>query len=150
MKLLVNGKECEVGSANWSGDSLKIVIDSVDYEFNINELDKMVKGLAPDRKKGHVLVNGQDLFIEPLSKKNRNQAAEAGAMISPMPGKIFKIVKEVGQTVKKGDTILIMEAMKMEHPVKASSDGVIKNIFFQEGQQVDGGVELVSIDAEKE
>jgi 3-methylcrotonyl-CoA carboxylase alpha subunit len=69
-------------------------------------------------------------------------------MMSPMPGKIFKVLKEVGEKVNKGDTILIMEAMKMEHPVKATSDGVIDNIFYKEGTQVDGGVELVSIIAE--
>ena len=63
-----------------------------------------------------------------------------------MPGKIFKILKEIGEDVAIGDTILILEAMKMEHAIKATKDGVVKEIFFKEGEQVTGGAELCSIE----
>ncbi len=145
MKLLVNGSEKDVFVSEWSEQGVKLAVDGVTYSFTTQELSKMVSGISTDKKKGHVLVHGQDLFIEPLSKKNCGGALEAGAMISPMPGKIFKVIKVAGQEVKKGETILIMEAMKMEHPVKASRDGKILEIIFNEGQQVDGGVELVSL-----
>ena len=57
-----------------------------------------------------------------------------------MPGKVFKVLHNEGAEVKKGTTILILEAMKMEHPITAPHDGVIKKIHFKEG-------ELVSADA---
>ena len=70
-------------------------------------------------------------------------------MISPMPGRIFKIFKKVGNQVKAQETILIMEAMKMEHAIKATQDGIIEEIPFNEGELVDGGVELVRLKTEE-
>lgn len=150
MKLLVNGNEINVNKTEWKDGNLSLSVDGTAYTFSETELKKMVKGIAPDNKNGHVIIQGQDLLISPMTKKNRAHGTEAGAMISPMPGKIFKVIKAVGDKVNKGDTILIMEAMKMEHPVKASYDGVIGEIFYNEGQQVDGGVELVTVKETKE
>lgn len=150
MKLLVNGNEIDVRRKECNNDNFCLSLDGTDYTFSESELLKMVKAVSPNNKNGHVIVQGQDIFISPVNKKSRSQGADAGAMISPMPGKIFKVIKATGDNVKKGDTILIMEAMKMEHPVKASCDGVIKEILYNEGQQVDGGVELVTINETKE
>ncbi|MFG1513882.1 biotin/lipoyl-containing protein, partial [Halobacteriovorax sp. ZH3_bin.1] len=63
----------------------------------------------------------------------------------PMPGKILKVHVELGQEVKIGDALIVMEAMKMEHTVKASRDGKIDAILVQEGQTIDGGVDLVEL-----
>jgi biotin carboxyl carrier protein len=63
-----------------------------------------------------------------------------------MPGKIFKIIKNSGDVVIKGETVLIVEAMKMEHSIKATRDGIISQIFYSEGDQVQGGVALCEID----
>jgi 3-methylcrotonyl-CoA carboxylase alpha subunit len=68
-----------------------------------------------------------------------------GSLQSPMPGKIFKILLELGDVVKTGDPVLIVEAMKMEHMIRAPKDGTIKEIFFNEGEQVQGGVLLCEI-----
>jgi 3-methylcrotonyl-CoA carboxylase alpha subunit len=66
-------------------------------------------------------------------------------MISPMPGKILKILKNVGDEVTKGTGLIVMEAMKMEHTIKASKDGKIEKIFCKEGDQVKAQVELVKL-----
>ncbi|RLA76015.1 MAG: hypothetical protein DRG33_08280 [Deltaproteobacteria bacterium] len=70
---------------------------------------------------------------------------EEGSLTSPISGKIVKLLVEEGQEVKKGAPIMILEAMKMEHTVKAPKDGVIKKIFFKPGDQVDIGVQLVDM-----
>jgi 3-methylcrotonyl-CoA carboxylase alpha subunit len=62
-----------------------------------------------------------------------------------MPGKILKILVKEGQVVEAGTPILVMEAMKMEHTIKASKAGKIEKIHFKEGEQVAGGVELVKL-----
>ncbi len=83
-------------------------------------------------------------------KRSRSQSqSDEGPMLSPMPGKIFKIFVKEGQKIKKGEALLIMEAMKMEHVVKASEDGIIKKILFNIGELVDGGVPLVLLEEEK-
>ncbi|TRO81155.1 biotin/lipoyl-binding protein [Desulfuromonas acetexigens] len=62
---------------------------------------------------------------------------------APMPGKIFKLLVNVGDEVKAGETLLSTEAMKMETNVKAKEDGVVKEVLFKEGDQVQQGDLLV-------
>ena len=56
-----------------------------------------------------------------------------------MPGKLFKLLINVGDEVKEGDVLLSTEAMKMETNVKAKKDGRVKELFFREGDQVQQG-----------
>jgi len=64
---------------------------------------------------------------------------------SPMAGTVWKIVKAVGDTVDYGDTVVILESMKMEIPVEADSTGVVKQLLVAEGDVVDDGVPLVEL-----
>lgn len=70
----------------------------------------------------------------------------AGVLVTQMPGKIVKIMKKVGDTVAKGETVLILEAMKMENEIKSGADGVIKIINVKEGQALDSGFLMVEIE----
>lgn len=69
----------------------------------------------------------------------------AGALITQMPGKIVKILKKEGDTVAKGETVLILEAMKMENEIKAGADGVVKSVNVKEGQALEAGFLMVEI-----
>lgn len=64
---------------------------------------------------------------------------------SPMAGTVWKIVKAVGDTVDYGDTVVILESMKMEIPVEADSTGVVKQLLVAEGDVVDDGAALVEL-----
>ncbi len=64
---------------------------------------------------------------------------------SPMPGKIVSIKASVGQTLKKGDVILILEAMKMENEIVAPQDGTVASINVTAGQSVDAGALLATL-----
>jgi len=67
-----------------------------------------------------------------------------GAKIkSQMPGKILRIHVKAGDAVKKGQGLLVMEAMKMENEIKAAQDGVVKEVKVTEGQAIETGAELV-------
>ncbi len=63
---------------------------------------------------------------------------------SQMPGKILRVHVAAGAEVKKGQAIIVMEAMKMENEIKSPQDGVIKEVKITEGQNVETGTELVS------
>jgi len=65
---------------------------------------------------------------------------------SPMPGLIVKVLAEVGQDVKKGERLLILEAMKMENDVKAPRDGTLTKLNVGQGDAVEGGKELAVIE----
>jgi 3-methylcrotonyl-CoA carboxylase alpha subunit len=70
-----------------------------------------------------------------------------GNLTAPMPGAIIQVMVEAGQTVKAGQAILIMEAMKMEHTISAPADGVITEVLYAQGDQVADGAELVLFEA---
>lgn len=62
---------------------------------------------------------------------------------SQMPGKILRVTVKAGDSVKKGQSVMVMEAMKMENEIKSPQDGTIKEIKVTEGQAVETGAELV-------
>ncbi|MGE8261174.1 MAG: acetyl-CoA carboxylase biotin carboxyl carrier protein subunit, partial [Stenotrophomonas sp.] len=65
---------------------------------------------------------------------------------APMPGKIISISVKAGDKVEKGQPLLVMEAMKMEHTISATADGTVGEVFYGVGDQVTEGAELVSIE----
>jgi pyruvate carboxylase len=65
---------------------------------------------------------------------------------APMPGKVFRIMVNIGDVVKKGDILLSTEAMKMETNVKAEKDGVVAEILVKEGTQVEQGELLLILE----
>ena len=71
---------------------------------------------------------------------------EAGGLIAPMPGKVIDLKVKVGTKVKKGDTLVILEAMKMEHQVKASEDGKVTKLLVKKDEQLENGALLMIVD----
>ncbi len=72
---------------------------------------------------------------------------EVGGLNAPMPGVVIDVRVEVGQAVEAGDTLVVMEAMKMEHVISAPDAGTVSAIFVTTGQQVDSGAVLLTLDA---
>ena len=72
-------------------------------------------------------------------------SSERGSANSPMPGKVLKILVEVGQKVSASDPLIILEAMKMEHTMRAVAPGVVESILVSDGEVVGPGQLLVQI-----
>ena len=74
-------------------------------------------------------------------------AAPAGGkeITAPMPGTILKVNVKVGDTVKSGDVLMILEAMKMENEIMAPADGVVASVNVSAGASVEGGAVLCSL-----
>ena len=66
--------------------------------------------------------------------------------MTPMPGIVLEIRVSQGDVVSAGDTLIILEAMKMEHHIKAPHDGIVAEILVEESQQLENGVPLLVID----
>ncbi len=75
---------------------------------------------------------------------------EPGGLTAPMPGKIVALLVDAGERVEKGAPLLILEAMKMEHHINAPGSGSVREFFYQVGDQVREGVELLDFDGEAE
>lgn len=136
-KIIINKEQYEYALIPGT-DSIEIVLAGKTYKFNHTDLN-----IESDGR--HFVLDNRDFFIEKLSGRKRKAAVE-GSSLSPMPGKILKVLVSEGSSVKKGDPLVIMEAMKMEHTLKASKDGVVISIKCNEGDLVEGQVELVELE----
>lgn len=88
-------------------------------------------------------INGETVALqEARTVRTNKQKTHSGDMLSPMPGKILKINIKEGQAFKAGEALVVMEAMKMEHTIKASLDGVLTKYLVAEGQTIQGGIHL--------
>ena len=98
--------------------------------------------------------NGKEYKYEFLDDKAIRRLSSSGGLNqggpltieAPMPGKIIKVFKSVGEKVKKGEAVIIMEAMKMENEMKAPYDGVITDVFVSVNNTVESGAKLFSIE----
>jgi propionyl-CoA carboxylase alpha chain len=73
-------------------------------------------------------------------------AMAAGSLIAPMPGAVVRVLVEAGDTVTKGQPLVVLEAMKMEHTVASPADGTVSEVRVTAGQQVDAGSVLAVVD----
>ncbi len=89
----------------------------------------------------HVRVGCEDRDGSAIRKD-----AASGLLVSPMPGRVISVLVERDSNVEKGQALIVIEAMKMEHTIHASSDGNVTAVFFAEGDLVEEGVELLTID----
>jgi 3-methylcrotonyl-CoA carboxylase alpha subunit len=85
-------------------------------------------------------------YNDPMLHAGEVEAA-GGRLTAPMPGKVVAVIAKDGQTVKKGEPLVIMEAMKMEHTIAAPSDGLVEEILYQVGDQVADGAPLLAFKA---
>ena len=89
------------------------------------------------------------ILTDPLAQAEQGTHTNAGGMTAPMPGKVIAVYVQSGASVKRGDALLVMEAMKMEHTISAATDGVVGEVYFAVGDQVAEGVELLSVQSEQ-
>ena len=76
----------------------------------------------------------------------RKASRSAGGMMAPMPATVIKVLVEPGQSVHDGETVLVLEAMKMELPIRAPKAGVVKAVRCQQGELVQPGEALVELE----
>ncbi|MCK4547955.1 MAG: biotin/lipoyl-binding protein [Candidatus Eisenbacteria sp.] len=77
-------------------------------------------------------------------------AVADGSVSSPMPGRVVKMAVQEGQQVEKNQVLVIVEAMKMENPLKSSVAGTVKKIHYAEGDLVDAGKPIVEVEPAEE
>lgn len=122
------------------------------YEVEIEESNS---GALTDRSSPPISAAGQATApaahtvaapVQETPKKEIVVSADQEVIEAPMPGNIWKIVTSEGATVKAGDVLLILEAMKMENDILAPRDGKVVSITTSEGSNVNTGDKLVVIE----
>jgi len=119
-------------------------------ELSIKLGDTSVQGcVRRDGDAFHVFVGGGHHtlhFNDPLAHAGETES-EGGRLTAPMPGKVVAVLAAQGQDVKKGDPLVIMEAMKMEHTIAAPHDGTVDEVLYAVGDQVTDGAPLLAFRA---
>jgi 3-methylcrotonyl-CoA carboxylase alpha subunit len=141
------GRADSVKPATWHVDTTA----AGQYQARVELGDADVRGtVVLQGRAAHVFVDGQTYVLQVHDAKADAQAGAeegGGGLVAPMPGKIIAISAKAGDVVKAGDTLLVMEAMKMEHTILAPAGGTVDEVFFAVGDQVADGVELIAISA---
>ncbi len=127
-KFTIRGNEYNVEIKNFDRNIAKVEVNGTQYDVEVHH-DKMKTTKTP------TLVRSQ-VAIDRKESKIKKTVSSRYTLKAPLPGTIFKIVKQVGDEVKKGDTIMVMEAMKMENNIQSEKDGTIVNYKVKEGDSV--------------
>jgi biotin carboxyl carrier protein len=134
----------------WNGDLLKVGENL--YHLIKDSKSYLVELLAAEKKSVQLKINGtifevaiQDRHDQLLEKLGMQQSNDSGSkdVRAPMPGMILEVLVEKGQTVAKGDKLLILEAMKMENIIKSDGDGVIQEVPVEKGMNVEKNQVLI-------
>ncbi|MCO4758299.1 MAG: acetyl/propionyl/methylcrotonyl-CoA carboxylase subunit alpha [Oceanospirillaceae bacterium] len=149
---------------------LSILEQQSEYEVTVDEASYRVSATLNDDAL-NVIINGHRLTVHCFQdgdnltifhegeqfqcRQHRDTFSETeqagdASLAAPMNGAVVAVLVEKGQEVTAGQTLVIMEAMKMEHSISAPTDGVVADIFFAEGDLVNEGSELIALDAADE
>src|SRR5690554_2730461 len=167
LEIKVNDRTSIVRMLNQKGNLLEIEVDGKVYNIDLlhtpdgtfsiieNGMShniELVPASQPKKYTAHTLYHTYDVEIidaeaRYLINRSVNGSSESGkTIISPMPGKVVKLLLKEGDVVQKGETVVIISAMKMESEYKSPVDGIIKRINVVEGDTVEGNQILVEID----
>jgi len=104
--------------------------------------------VAWEGRRAWVHVGGHVFVIDPRGSEGRGAGTSAGAdaLSSPMPATVIKVEVAAGDTVTAGDVIVLLEAMKMELPIRAPRDGVVARVNCRAGELVQPGTPLVELE----
>jgi biotin carboxyl carrier protein len=141
----LNGKPFEADLAV-DGRFMHLLKDSKNFSAEIISVDR-------DNRTVSILLNGKPIQLNVSTRLDEliermgfsdSTSRKIAELKAPMPGLVLSVIAEEGQTIRKGEAILVLEAMKMENIIKASADVVIKQVKIKKGQAVEKNQVLVT------
>ena len=137
-KLILNEKEHFI-RAGLQDNELRIETNQQTYKAII---ENTFKDLTLYSEQGQISIQRFEWGASDSSSGSKGQ------LTAPMPATIVAILRNLGERVKAGDSLIVLEAMKMEHTIHAPKDGILTDIFYPVGAQVNEGAELISLSEE--
>lgn len=143
----INGAAYEVQIESIKGSTAKVNVNGLAFDVEIH--GNLTEGDLPNVEAGEAPVAAPApvaASAAPAAAPAQKGAAGAGTPVkAPLPGVITKVLVAAGQSVKKGDTVVVLEAMKMENNITAECDGAVTGICCAAGDSVMEGDTLVTI-----
>ena len=144
-KYKVNGAQYDVTIDSIVGNIAKVEVNGIPFEVEMQG-SSLVEEALPTQVADETAAPAVAAAPAAVEAAPAAGAPGAGAPVkAPLPGVVAKILVSVGQAVKKGETVLVLEAMKMENNITAEADGKITGICVAAGDSVMEGTTLVTI-----
>jgi len=136
-------RQHQVDSQQISENCISLLVDGKAYTVFITE----------DKTKRYISVQGEQFCIEETKSESETRSVAEAATLqgiptisSPMPGKVVKILVREKDKVRKGQGLVIVEAMKMENEIRSPSAGIVRKINFKEGNLVDTADPIIELE----
>lgn len=167
LEIRLNDRLANVELVSRDENKIEIVVDGKHYKLDAVRVEEgiysiiykgksytieMIEGKENRKYNVNTLYNTYDVEVidaetRYLLSRNKSLNDELENTISsPMPGKVIRIMVGKGETIKQGQTLIIVSAMKMESEYKAGKDGKIKEIHVKEGDTIEGNQTLITIE----
>ena len=143
----VQGVDYNVEIKEVDGSVAKVCVNGADFEVELKTPAKKIKKtiiveapqLADNKANDGMVDMKRDTGVRPTAP------VSGTPVLAPLPGTITDVKVKVGQQVKKGDTVVVLEAMKMQNNIEAEADGTISSVHVNQGEAVMEGNILVTI-----
>lgn len=165
-EIRINDRLADIEILSREGTKMQISVDKHIYDIDIAEVERGVYSILLDNRSFNVeLVEGKtaksytvntlydtfdveiiDAESKYLMNRKKDDGVDENVIASPMPGKVVKVLVKEGDSVKAGQTVVVVSAMKMESEYKVKQDRVIKRILVKEGDTVNGDQPMVIIE----
>lgn len=147
-KYTINGTQFDVTIDSINGSQAKVEVNGIPFEVTMHGSSLVEEDLPTVSTEGAAApaAPAAASAAEPAAAPAAKGAAGAGTPVkAPLPGVVTKVLVQNGQAVKKGETVLVLEAMKMENNINAECDGAITGICVAPGDSVKEGTTLLTI-----
>jgi len=147
-KYKINGAQFDVTIDSISGNLAKVEVNGIPFEVEMQGSSLVEEDLPTQTASAEATTTAAPVAptAEATPASTAKGAAGAGTPVkAPLPGVVTKVLVSAGQAVKKGDNVLVLEAMKMENNITAESDGNVTGICVAPGDSVMEGTVLLTI-----
>ena len=140
--VLVNGEARDVDFLNLGGSLFSVITENRSFEAVIDDDNDKIAVMMTGRLFETQVLDERAML---MMQRRGGQVSASGDVLAPMPGLIVEVTTEQGAEVSQGDTLIILESMKMQNELKSPADGVVRSIHVESGQAVDKSDLLVEI-----
>lgn len=135
-KFTISGNTYDIEIKDFDGNLANIEVNGTTYAVEVHREVKKTK--TPTLIRAEIPVLGGD-------KIEKREKGAPIAIVSPLPGNIIEILVKPGDVIRKGQTLLVMEAMKMENKIQSDNEGVVESVRVQVGSSVLQGDVLIEL-----
>ena len=147
-KYTINGAQYDVNIESIVGSKAQVTVNGIPFEVEMQGstlVEAALPTVSTEATAAPAAAPVAPAAEAPAAPAAKGAAGEGTPVKAPLPGVVTKVLVQVGQAVKKGDTVLVLEAMKMENNITAECDGSITGICTAAGDSVMEGTTLLTI-----